>query len=188
MPPAPVPVRVVSPRSLASCLHRSCLASNIPGCSRMTQARFSGPNGSALQFSANAVDENAAEKPINAKMILSIAIIGLVSISASSNEHPCPRYQTPEHTQRGIKHKSRVRGPQPQRGTSAVCPEIIPKESFSRRGDAHRRSTIEAVSQVWEFKSVVSFVKQKTSAHVHFSDIEAMTTKVCFWGQSGAVV
>ena len=130
MPPAPVPVRVVSPRSLASCLHRSCLASNIPGCSRMTQACFSGPNGSALQFSANAVGENAAEKPINAKMILSIAIIGLVSISASSNEYPCPRYQTPEHTQRGIKHKSRVRGPQPQRGTSAVCPEILPKKAL----------------------------------------------------------
>ena len=48
----------------------------------MTQARFSGPRGSALQFSANAVDENAADKPINAKPILSVVITGLVSISA----------------------------------------------------------------------------------------------------------
>ncbi len=96
MPPAPVAVRVVSPRCLASCLHRSCLASNIPGCSRMTQVRRSGPAGIALQFSANAVDENAAEQAINAEMILSVGIIGLVSISASPNGFPVYKKQAPK--------------------------------------------------------------------------------------------
>ena len=62
----------------------------------MTQARFSGPRGSALQFSANAVDEDAAEKAINAKMILSVVITGLLSISACPNEYPSETYQTPE--------------------------------------------------------------------------------------------
>jgi hypothetical protein len=33
----------------------------------MTQAFFSGPNGRALQFSANAADDDAAEKAIGAK-------------------------------------------------------------------------------------------------------------------------
>jgi hypothetical protein len=37
----------------------------------MTQARFSGPNGIAPQFSANVVDEKAAEEATNAEMILS---------------------------------------------------------------------------------------------------------------------
>jgi len=41
----------------------------------MTQALRSGPNGIALQFSANAVDDNAAEKAIAAEMILSVALI-----------------------------------------------------------------------------------------------------------------
>jgi hypothetical protein len=43
----------------------------------MTQARFSGPTGIALQFCANAVDENAAAKAINADMTLSVAVIDL---------------------------------------------------------------------------------------------------------------
>jgi hypothetical protein len=63
----------------------------MPGCSRMAQARFSGPRGSAPQFSANAVDENAADKAINAKMILTVTITGLVSISAGPNGYPCAR-------------------------------------------------------------------------------------------------
>jgi hypothetical protein len=58
----------------------------------MTQARFSGPRGSALQSSANAVDENAADKAINAKPILSVVITGLVSISAGPNGYPSARY------------------------------------------------------------------------------------------------
>jgi hypothetical protein len=41
--------------------------SNIPGCSRVTQARRSGPTGIALQFSAGALDENAAEKRLMEK-------------------------------------------------------------------------------------------------------------------------
>jgi hypothetical protein len=57
----------------------------------MAQARFSGPRGSAPQFSANAVDENAADKAINAKMILTVTITGLVSISAGPNGYPCSR-------------------------------------------------------------------------------------------------
>jgi hypothetical protein len=57
-----------------------------------TQARFSGPRGSALQSSANAVDENAADKAINAKPILSVVITGLVSISAGPNGYPSARY------------------------------------------------------------------------------------------------
>jgi hypothetical protein len=43
----------------------------------MTQARFSGPDGIAPQFCANAGDENAAAKAINADMILSVAVINL---------------------------------------------------------------------------------------------------------------
>jgi hypothetical protein len=43
----------------------------------MTQARFSGPAGIALQSCANAVDENAAAKAINADMTLSVAVIDL---------------------------------------------------------------------------------------------------------------
>jgi hypothetical protein len=62
----------------------------------MAQARRSGPNGIALQFSANAVDENGAEKAINVKMILSIAVIGPSSVSAFPNEYLYARYQTPE--------------------------------------------------------------------------------------------
>jgi hypothetical protein len=58
----------------------------------MAQARLSGPCGSALQFSAKAVDENAADKPINAKPILSVVIASLVSISAGPNGYPCARY------------------------------------------------------------------------------------------------
>jgi hypothetical protein len=45
----------------------------------MAQARLSGPNGSARQFSANAVDENAAEQAINAEMILSVVITAPLS-------------------------------------------------------------------------------------------------------------
>jgi hypothetical protein len=41
----------------------------------MTQALRSGPDGIALQFSANAVDDNAAEKAIAAEMFLSVAVI-----------------------------------------------------------------------------------------------------------------
>jgi hypothetical protein len=109
MPPAPVAVWDVSPRSLASWRHRSSLASNIPGYSRMTQARCSGPNGIALQFPANAVDENAAEKPINAKMILSVAITGLVSISASPMSILARGIKLPNirNGMPGIKHESR---------------------------------------------------------------------------------
>jgi hypothetical protein len=40
----------------------------------MAQACFAGPNGIALQFSAHAVDENAAAKAINAEVILSVAV------------------------------------------------------------------------------------------------------------------
>jgi hypothetical protein len=42
----------------------------------MAQACFSGPKGIARQSSANAVDGNAAEKTINAELILSVAVIG----------------------------------------------------------------------------------------------------------------
>jgi hypothetical protein len=87
MPPAPVPVLCVKPRSVASSLHRSfpcSLASNLPGFSRMTQARRSGPCGRARQISANAGEENAADKPTSAKPILSI-----VSISVCLNAYPC---------------------------------------------------------------------------------------------------
>jgi len=63
----------------------------MPGFSRITQARFSGPRGRALQFSANAVDENAADKPINAKPILSVVITGLVSIFAGPTMGIPPR-------------------------------------------------------------------------------------------------
>jgi hypothetical protein len=41
----------------------------------MAQARRSVPNGTARQFSANAVDEHAVEQAINAKMILNVADI-----------------------------------------------------------------------------------------------------------------
>jgi hypothetical protein len=61
----------------------------------MTQARFAGPRGSALQFSANAVDENAADKAINAKMVLSVTIAGLISTGA--NGHPCARGRSPKY-------------------------------------------------------------------------------------------
>jgi len=54
----------------------------------MTQARRSGPNGIALQFSANAVDENAAEKAINVEMILSVAVIGRAPASGVPNAFP----------------------------------------------------------------------------------------------------
>jgi hypothetical protein len=43
----------------------------------MTQARFSGPAGIALQSCANAGDENAAARAINADMTLSVAVIDL---------------------------------------------------------------------------------------------------------------
>jgi hypothetical protein len=58
----------------------------------MTQARRSGPTGIALQFSANAVDEDAAEQAINAEMILSVVITGLVSISTTPNGYSSARY------------------------------------------------------------------------------------------------
>jgi hypothetical protein len=74
---------------LASLFFFASLASNMPGCSRMAQARRSGPCGSARQFSANAGDENAADKPTNAKPILSVVITGLVSISVCPNAYPC---------------------------------------------------------------------------------------------------
>ena len=62
----------------------------------MTQVRRSGPTGIALQFSANAVDENAAEQAINAEMILSVGIIGLVSIFRSPNGFPVYKKQAPK--------------------------------------------------------------------------------------------
>jgi hypothetical protein len=40
----------------------------------MAQACFAGPNGIALQFSAHAVDENAAAKAVNAEVIVSVAV------------------------------------------------------------------------------------------------------------------
>lgn len=61
----------------------------------MAQARFSGPRGSALQFSANAVDENAADKAINAKMVLTVTITGL--ISTGPNGYPCARGRSPKY-------------------------------------------------------------------------------------------
>jgi hypothetical protein len=49
----------------------------------MTQTLRSGPNGIALKFSANAVDDNAAEKAINAEMILSVVVIDRVPACGS---------------------------------------------------------------------------------------------------------
>ena len=61
----------------------------------MTQARRSGPNGIALQFSANAVEENAAEKAIDVEMILSIAVIGRAPASGAPNRDFCVTCRTP---------------------------------------------------------------------------------------------
>jgi hypothetical protein len=57
----------------------------------MAQACFSGPNGIALQFSANAADENAGAKAINAEMILFVAVIDLSSACAVPNACLCDR-------------------------------------------------------------------------------------------------
>src|SRR5258705_3979654 len=62
------------------------------GCSRMTQVRRS--DGIALQFSANAVDENAAEKAINVGMILSVAVIDPAPTSGVPNDDPCATDRT----------------------------------------------------------------------------------------------
>ena len=51
----------------------------------MAQARRSGPNGIAPQFSADAVDGNAAEKAINAEMILIVAFIDPAPASGVPN-------------------------------------------------------------------------------------------------------
>jgi hypothetical protein len=51
----------------------------------MAQACFAGPNGIAPQFSAHAVDENAAAKAINAEVILSVAVTDPSSASAFAN-------------------------------------------------------------------------------------------------------
>jgi hypothetical protein len=78
----------VSPRSLASSRQCSSFVWNSSGCSRMAQARRSGPGGTARQFSAKATDGNAANATSVASVfIVSCPDIRVIPCSPATREH-----------------------------------------------------------------------------------------------------